>query len=701
LTEDLGKQYKYGVSYADEEGNLLDYVIRYQVPNWQTGQDPINMMRLYPLNGSVTITNRNRMLTINKVWADDTPDDQTVQVQIYRAATPLTGTSAATIYTLAATKEVSADSPLTYEARSYGMDTNLNAFYYDYYVAEVPVEGYAATYTDAEGNPVSPVKLTVDGKTVTVYPAVKNITITNTEVVPQTVVTKTWEDGYDAHSDYGDGVYVGLFAKVLSESTVTNSDTGEVTTEFEEEYLLKQRRYLNKLNDWSVTWQMDDVGTTYYAGGNKVKYTIEGYYVAEYLYTTSGYKPVYYRMEDDEQVRTDSVVTISQYTTVNGTATVMKDGVAADNTARYYTAQLAEPTALYPADESVIIHNVPENQLTVTKAWADGLTPEPVTVGIYPVAYDSNDDIVRLYHESQELGSLATDAGLSEDFQWSVTLSEENNWTYTWTNLPTSVVLKDPDTDEDVTYSFTYCVYEAQYDEDPYLPVYYDGNHKLITDMITDFEGIPILAVSRPDDGVVNIENVIRNSDLIIDKQWAGVDEEERTPVTMKLYREMLDAEGNVVEEATLLDTVQLSADNDWETTVSDLPYYKVEGAGSDKKVYTYRYYIGEVQNNTDYNVTYAVYPALEDEPTMKTMPDGQNACYVKFDESAATYNPIYSVTVTNAKSYVLPMTGSIGTNWYTWSGVAILLIVYTLYKLYWHRQRKRSKGGENESPIS
>jgi LPXTG-motif cell wall-anchored protein len=263
------------------------------------------------------------------------------------------------------------------------------------------------------------------------------------------------------------------------------------------------------------------------------------------------------------------------------------------------------------------------------------------------------------------------------------------------------VVLKDPDTDEDVTYSFTYCVYEAQYDEDPYLPVYYDGNHKLITDMITDFEGIPILAVSRPDDGVVNIENVIRNSDLIIDKQWAGVDEEERTPVTMKLYREMLDAEGNVVEEATLLDTVQLSADNDWETTVSDLPYYKVEGAGSDKKVYTYRYYIGEVQNNTDYNVTYAVYPALEDEPTMKTMPDGQNACYVKFDESAATYNPIYSVTVTNAKSYVLPMTGSIGTNWYTWSGVAILLIVYTLYKLYWHRQRKRSKGGENESPIS
>jgi LPXTG-motif cell wall-anchored protein len=52
-------------------------------------------------------------------------------------------------------------------------------------------------------------------------------------------------------------------------------------------------------------------------------------------------------------------------------------------------------------------------------------------------------------------------------------------------------------------------------------------------------------------------------------------------------------------------------------------------------------------------------------------------------------------ITIINKPAYVLPNSGGVGTQVYTWSGMATLTIAIALYALIRRRQRNRGRGGE------
>jgi LPXTG-motif cell wall-anchored protein len=661
----------YNPTYTDGDGNEIAYVLK----DVTVSGAQYNNARLYPVTDSVTVTNRPQSFTIQKTWTDDDVGASSVQVNIYRTKTAVQGSSRTSTTELLDTVTLDSDNDWTYtytDAPAYAFNfTDFEAYYYDYYVEEVPVSGYGTTYSYGEGDALLASVLTVSGESVHAYPVTSAITITNTKTIPQVTVTKVWNDS-DTVDHSGDSIRVTLYAQIGIAKAEYNAETGEVVNTVERGYLYKDEQTLSQSNNWQYTWTIDDVGTIYYAGGTT--YTVEGYVIAE-TGSSSGYTPVYYSVDEDgNKTRINSSDIAYDYYTVSGTPTV----VAPSTTAQYarrivgytnmYIQESKLPLEVYPVKDNVVIENVPTNQLTVKKIWAEGTTPEPITVELYPMRYDLTGKLV-VWNDPAEI---------LPDVTWTVTLSEENNWQYQWTDLPKMA----PDAKDGSVVIVGYGVREVT--EPYYTPAYTDSAGETLSPTVAVTSKDTNLLVQRPRDGVVQITNDIRSTDLTLTKKWQGVETADQKTVSVKLYQKL---DG---QSATVLDTVTLSAANSWTATVEDLPYYKLV----DGQFKEYTYYIREVgeEDGADYSVTYT--DAVSGDKLTKTvLAEGLYGYSINLP--ADTSADPASVLITNAAYYALPHTGGIGTQWYTLSGMAILITAIALYALMTTRQRNRRKGGE------
>jgi LPXTG-motif cell wall-anchored protein len=640
------------------------------------------------------------------VWADGREGSDSVTVNIYRTKTALQGSDLTAKTELVTSVVLNKDNSWSYtypNAATYGFDfTEFKAYYFDYYVEEVGVDGYEASYSYSGGGECVPIKLETDGQSHIVYTASANVTITNTKIIPKVTVTKSFEDGNDNHSD--EQVSVGLYAKIMQEwSDYLETESGvEAVTSYRTSYLLCDTAVLNKDNNWTVTWELNDIGVAYDTTWEK--YTVDSYFVAELAHTNissgesvSGYEPVVYSVgEDGELTRTvisETLNTYDYYYTLSGTPSYTDQDGNIHISKEVSSLTMNIPTQnidLYPVSTNVVIDNVPTSQLTVNKKWADGTVPTAVKVQLFPVEYVSDSQGNTTY--------IPIDASRTDitGVQWEVTLSAENNWTYHWDNLPSTY---SPAIYNELIGRYVkikYCVRELAADSDVeklteliYTPVYTDGDGISLEGeaAIGDRTDERNLCVMRPADGIINITNELKTGKLTVIKTWNGIAESDKTSVTMNIYRQQYDIEHKQAENTPeLIDSVVLSAENGWSTTLNDLPCFLVD---SDGTVHSYDYFISELAGE-GYSVTYT-YSDSEEALTKRSFDSIDTSLYqIGFLADKQSY----SVTVTNSEQYSLPHSGGIGTHLYTISGATILLIASLLYIAIKKRHRRRDKGG-------
>jgi LPXTG-motif cell wall-anchored protein len=177
---------------------------------------------------------------------------------------------------------------------------------------------------------------------------------------------------------------------------------------------------------------------------------------------------------------------------------------------------------------------------------------------------------------------------------------------------------------------------------------------------------------------------------LTVDKQWAsGTDSE---PISVTLYASGTRQKNgetnvtNVTKGVWEIDTQTITSTDNWTYTWSDLP----ESETKDGYIYTYTdYYILESSESV-YSVSYQDSSGNTLTPKTITVTEGdtsQEVNAVPVDGS--------KITIINKPTYALPHTGGVGTQVYTWSGMAILTTAIALYALIRRRQRNRGRGGE------
>ena len=352
-----------------------------------------------------TITNTHEValteVSVTKVWDDAEDQDglrpATIQVQLYANGNP------------------------------YGEPVTLNA--------EKLSHTWTKLYVNENGEPI---KYTVDevevpegyDKDIT-GSAAEGYTITNTHIPEETsvTVTKKWSDANNQDGKRPKEVVVTLWADgVKTEKTVT----------------------LNKGNDWTATFE----GLAKKSAGKDIVYTVVEETVEDYssviTKTTDGYtitnvyspettsvqvKKAWDDKNDQDGIRPDAI-----------TVTLYADGEATDKTLELnetnnwsgsftgldkfrdegmeivYTVEESDVTgyeAAIAVDETtgVIVitntHAVELTEYTVKKVWKDDENRD----GIRPDSI-----LVQLYKNGDPLGE-------------EVALSEENSWTYTWTEL--------------------------------------------------------------------------------------------------------------------------------------------------------------------------------------------------------------------------------------------------------------------------
>jgi LPXTG-motif cell wall-anchored protein len=211
----------------------------------------------------VTINNHSGKLTVTKDWNGGDPGADSVTVYIYKRTTPVYGNPGEATTTLFQTVTLSSANNWTYSydyAYTYGIDFDLLAgCYYDYFVLEEPIDGYAATYTYPSGNSLSVVTLTTGNEEVSTYPAVRDVTITNTENgLTSITVKKTWGAGTDPKP-----VRVVLYCwgtRTVKETGAENPypfmilPNGHKDGRFALVYTEDAVITLDESNDWTYTW---------------------------------------------------------------------------------------------------------------------------------------------------------------------------------------------------------------------------------------------------------------------------------------------------------------------------------------------------------------------------------------------------------------------------------------------------------------
>lgn len=160
--------------------------------------------------------------------------------------------------------------------------------------------------------------------------------------------------------------------------------------------------------------------------------------------------------------------------------------------------------------------------------------------------------------------------------------------------------------------------------------------------------------------------------DIPVEKKWdEGINSDIMNPVEAVVYKvtESVDEEGAIIRNAEAVQTLTLSADNQWKAVIAELQ----------QPDDTWYYALAE-SPVAGYSVTY-------DRETIRITTDGGDTFFnaVKLDNTGT------AVTMTNSVAVQLPSTGGGGTLMYTLGGLLIMAAAILLYGFDCKRRREES----------
>jgi LPXTG-motif cell wall-anchored protein len=389
-------------------------------------------------NGLLTVS-KSEILTLTKAW-DGVPeaDWKDVTLWIFREKAYLnedgevTGHGKTESY---GTQILSKDNRwmVTLKNPEYGGKDETGTYVWKYYVTEnnVAMTKYRVYYTDSNGNLLNFVTRDVtapDGYAyygLRLYPLSGTVTINNHS--GKLTVTKVW-----------DGDQIGADSVTVYIYKTTTPVYGNVTSA---QTKLFQTVTLSAANHWTYTY---DYAFTYGLSDDLSAYCYLDYFVTE--------EPI------DGYAATYTYPSGSSLSPVS--LTVGNEAVSA-----------------YPAVRDVTITNA-ENGLTsitVEKTWGDGTKTKPVRVVLYAMLTRTDKEtgaethtynvVMPNGHEYWPGINIYTEDAV-------ITLSESNDWTYTWTDLPLY------EEDNEATIRIDYYLYEV--DQDGYIVTYLDKSGQTI-----------------------------------------------------------------------------------------------------------------------------------------------------------------------------------------------------------------------------
>lgn len=495
----------------ENQGQLISYTVDEKLPEGYekavTGADIIN-----------SYTPGKTSLTVKKHWSDAENQDgkrpKSIEVQLYADEKPVEGSQAELneqngwSHTWTELDQKRAGQNISYEAKE----------------VKVP-DGYEASYNNE-----------VTGTT--------EITNSHTPEVISLSGSKVWSDAENQDGIRPSEIMVELYGTDKSTPVRTVKVSADADGKWSYHFSDLPKYENGEMISYTVSEK--DVPEGYVSaakgtGTEKDPFVITNTHTPEVI-SIAGTKT--WVDGDNEEGKRPSEITVNLYKNVEKKPVASKKVKAAENGTWSYTFDdlpkyengkeisyrvseeaVKDYSASYNGNDIVNTYTPEQTQITVTKIWddeddQDGKRPESIEVQLY--------------------------AGHSRQGE-AVTLSESNQWTYTWKELPSTNALG---------FRIHYTVKEVS-DRGEYKTTITGDTNVIITNSYT------------PEVTFVKV-----------DKQWSDYsNQENKRPESIQV---------NLLEDGEVVDTVTLRADADgnWSHTFENLPKYRNDGSGAQEIQY-------------------------------------------------------------------------------------------------------------------
>ncbi len=496
----------------ENQGQLISYTVDEKLPEGYekavTGADIIN-----------SYTPGKTSLTVKKHWSDAENQDgkrpKSIEVQLYADGKPVEGSQAELneqngwSHTWTELDQKRAGQNISYEAKE----------------VKVP-DGYEASYNNE-----------VTGTT--------EITNSHTPEVISLSGSKVWSDAENQDGIRPSEIMVELYGTDKSTPVRTVKVSADADGKWSYHFSDLPKYENGEMISYTVSEK--DVPEGYVSaakgtGTEKDPFVITNIHTPEVI-SIAGTKT--WVDGDNEEGKRPSEITVNLYKNVEKKPVASKKVKAAENGTWSYTFDdlpkyengkeisyhiseeaVKDYSTSYNGNDIVNTYTPEQTQITVTKIWddeddQDGKRPESIEVQLY--------------------------AGRSRQGE-AVTLSESNQWTYTWKELPSTNALGS---------RIHYTVKEIS-DRGEYKTTITGDTNVIITNSYT------------PEVTFVKV-----------DKQWSDYsNQENKRPESIKV---------SLLEDGEVVDTVTLRADADgnWSHTFENLPKYRNDGSGAQEIQYT------------------------------------------------------------------------------------------------------------------
>lgn len=309
---------------------------------------------------------------------------------------------------------------------------------------------------------------------------------------------------------------------------------------------------------------------------------------------------------------------------------------------------------------------IKKGKITVKKEWGANTTEHGITVELWRFKTMNKGSTKDVGYQGGDVDYDLFNAGSYQKIGDSITLSNDNSFTYTWDNL---TLCEDV---EDMTYYYYYFVIERG---TSYVKSY---TTQEVATADQDDELVPLKFMTN---GTITITNSLKTVDITVNKEWGDIYPSDRSDVTFKLMqvKTLVNADsGESISTSKYGDSVVVNFVDETKPmtyTWENLPAYELNGSGEIVANYTY-YVVEDLGENSLFKPTYSNATTNTDGTETLTPITGNT------DDN--------TITVTNsyAYNYTLPVTGGSGTQMFTITGA--VLMVGCAMLLAFNKKRRR-----------